>query len=230
MSVYTDKAVRSVVDPTLLLEVSNYRKIEDMPENIPENYIFFYQLEDDDFKMAKWCKALAEEKGLQIVYIYEKKINIFKKEIYAYGVTPNRFLALINHAAYSKEGVSCLLINTECGQHLVEKYGAKIESYPVEFSNIAQVNTQLNRPTTHTRLRNSIRRAAMLVWKQFLSGISGTRSSYGECMTAFAECSAGKHGKAAAFGQNTHISVHQRQMFVKLLSILRPCNVHGFCL
>ena len=111
MSVYTDKAVRSVVDPTLLLEVSNYRKIEDMPENIPENYIFFYQLEDDDFKMAKWCKALAEEKGLQIVYIYEKKINIFKKEIYAYGVTPNRFLALINHAAYSKEGVSCLLIN-----------------------------------------------------------------------------------------------------------------------
>ena len=70
----------------------------------------------------------------------------------------------------------------------------------------------------------------MLVWKQFLSGISGTRSSYGECMTAFAEYSAEKHGKAAAFGQNTHISVHQRQMFVKLLSILLPCNVHGFCL
>lgn len=85
-------------------------------------------------------------------------------------------------------------------------------------------------PMFYTRLRNSIRRAAMLVWKQFLSGISGTRSSYGECMTAFAECSAGKHGKAAAFGQNTHISVHQRQMFVKLLSILLPCNVHGFCL
>ena len=70
----------------------------------------------------------------------------------------------------------------------------------------------------------------MLVWKQFLSGISGTRSSYGDCMTAFAECSAGKHGKAAAFGQNTHISVHQRQMFVKLLSILQACNVHVFCL
>lgn len=52
----------------------------------------------------------------------------------------------------SKEGVSCLLINTECGQHLVEKYGAKIESYPVEFSNIAQVNTQLNRPTKHTSI------------------------------------------------------------------------------
>lgn len=118
---YTDKAVRSVVDPTLLLEVSNYRKIEDMPENIPENYIFFYQLEDDDFKMAKWCKALAEEKGLQIVYIYEKKINIFKKEIYAYGVTPNRFLALINHAAW--RDLARLLLpmplrtKTACGRH-----------------------------------------------------------------------------------------------------------------
>ena len=88
-----------------------------------------------------------------------------------------------------------------------------------------------NQKSSESRIfSGSIRRAAMLVWKQFLSGISGTRSSYGECMTAFAECSAGKHGKAAAFGQNTHISVHQRQMFVKLLSILRPCNVHGFCL
>ena len=87
---------------------------------------------------------------------------------------------------------------------------------------------------TDTRLRNKIFR------KYKASGYAGVeaiferdqrnRSSYGECMTAFAECSAGKHGKAAAFGQNTHISVHQRQMFVKLLSILRPCNVHGFCL
>lgn len=51
-----------------------------MPENIPENYIFFYQLEDDDFKMAKWCKALAEEKGLQIVYIYEKKSTYLKRK------------------------------------------------------------------------------------------------------------------------------------------------------
>ena len=72
----------------------------------------------------------------------------------------------------SKEGVSCLLINTECGQHLVEKYGAKIESYPVEFSNIAQENTQLNRPTKHTRLRNKIFR------KYKASGYAGVKAIF----------------------------------------------------
>lgn len=78
----------------------------------------------------------------------------------------------MHHAAYSKEGVSCLLINTECGQHLVEKYGAKIESYPVEFSNIAQENTQLNRPTKHTRLRNKIFR------KYKASGYAGVEAIF----------------------------------------------------
>ena len=72
----------------------------------------------------------------------------------------------------SKEGVSCLLINTERGQHLVEKYGAKIESYPVEFSNIAQENTQLNRPTKHTRLRNKIFR------KYKASGYAGVEAIF----------------------------------------------------
>lgn len=56
----------------------------------------------------------------------------------------------------SRKGVSCLLINTEQGQQLIEKYGSKIESYPVEFSNIAQVNIQLNQPAKHTDLRNKI--------------------------------------------------------------------------
>ena len=65
-----------------------------------------------------------------------------------------------------------LLINTERGQHLVEKYGAKIESYPVEFSNIAQENTQLNRPTKHTRLRNKIFR------KYKASGYAGVEAIF----------------------------------------------------
>ena len=65
---------------------------------------------------------------------------------------------LIEHGGTinSQKGVSCLLINTEQGQQLIEKYGSKIESYPVEFSNIAQVNTQLNQPAKHTDLRYRI--------------------------------------------------------------------------
>ena len=55
-----------------------------------------------------------------------------------------------------RKGVSCLLVNTEQGQHLIEKYGSKIESYPIDFSNIAQVNTQLCHPAKPTDLRNKI--------------------------------------------------------------------------
>lgn len=97
---YTSKNIENVVDPTLLLEQSDYAKIEIKPQNLPKQYIFFYQLEDDDFKMAKWCKQLAKKSNLPIVYIYKDRIGELKKEIYAFGVTPNEFLALIDNATY----------------------------------------------------------------------------------------------------------------------------------
>lgn len=100
VNVYTSKNVNNVVDPTLLLESSDYKKIEDVSNKLPEQYIFFYQLEDDEFKMAKWCKSLARKNNIPIIYIYKNKIHEFKKEIYAYGVTPSEFLTLIDKATY----------------------------------------------------------------------------------------------------------------------------------
>lgn len=97
---YTSKNVENVVDPTLLLEFSDYKQIEAESENLPEKYIFFYQLEDDEFKMAKWCKALAEKYNLPIIYIYKDRINVLKKDIYCFGVTPSKFLTLIDNATY----------------------------------------------------------------------------------------------------------------------------------
>ncbi|MFR3225615.1 MAG: hypothetical protein ACLTNY_01430 [Blautia massiliensis (ex Durand et al. 2017)] len=57
-------------------------------------------------------------------------------------------------------------INTKEGVSPADKHGmrdntlsrntAEDRKYPVEFSNIAQENTQLNRPTKHTRMRNKI--------------------------------------------------------------------------
>ena len=50
--------------------------------------------------MAKWCKVLAKKNNLPIIYIYKDKINELKKEIYAFGATPNEFLTLIDNATY----------------------------------------------------------------------------------------------------------------------------------
>ena len=55
-----------------------------------------------------------------------------------------------------KKGISCLMINTEHGKNLMEEFGAKIEKYPVSYSNIAMANTQLNHPASHTEFRNRI--------------------------------------------------------------------------
>ena len=97
---YTDKEINNVVDPTLLLEVQDYRKIENNNmENVKE-YIFFYQLEEDGFKMAKWCEKLSRQKKLSIIYIYKDKIREFKNGEYAYGITPSEFLTLIDNASY----------------------------------------------------------------------------------------------------------------------------------
>ncbi len=69
---YTDKEINNVVDPTLLLEVQDYRKIENNNmENVKE-YIFFYQLKEDGFKMAKWCEKLSKDKKNYQLFIFIK--------------------------------------------------------------------------------------------------------------------------------------------------------------
>lgn len=55
-----------------------------------------------------------------------------------------------------KKGISCLMVNTKQGKNLIEKFGTKIEKYPVSYTNISMVNTQLNHPASHTELRSII--------------------------------------------------------------------------
>lgn len=77
---YTDKEINNVVDPTLLLEVQDYRKIENNNmENVKE-YIFFYQLEEDGFKMAKWCEKLSRQKNYQLFIFIKIKSGNLKME------------------------------------------------------------------------------------------------------------------------------------------------------
>ena len=88
-----------VVDPTLLLSASEWRKMEKKPNDVPEKYILFYVLGNDK-RYSILAKKLSREKGMKVLTI--PMTPIWKKTndiefVYA-GV--NHFLYLIDHAEY----------------------------------------------------------------------------------------------------------------------------------
>jgi len=63
----------------------------------------------------------------------------------------------INGGKFSKkDGVSCLIINTDIGSRLIEKYGTKIYKEPVDINNILIINTQLKEPAKNSGKRVKI--------------------------------------------------------------------------
>lgn len=62
-----------------------------------------------------------------------------------------------NGGDFSKrKGVSCLLVNTNRGNEILEKYGEFINKVPVDIEKVKIINTQLKHPTQHTNLRIKI--------------------------------------------------------------------------
>ena len=55
-----------------------------------------------------------------------------------------------------KNGVSCLMINTDKGKEMLACYGENIRKIPVDIEKIKIINTQLNHPVKHTYLRDII--------------------------------------------------------------------------
>ena len=54
------------------------------------------------------------------------------------------------------KGISCLLINTDAGQKLLDSYGQTIKRFPISIENVMKINTQLREPAKHTKLRNKL--------------------------------------------------------------------------
>ena len=62
-----------------------------------------------------------------------------------------------NRGDFSKKnGVSCLMINTDKGKEMLACYGENIRKIPVDIEKIKIINTQLNHPVKHTYLRDII--------------------------------------------------------------------------
>ncbi len=55
-----------------------------------------------------------------------------------------------------KQGISCILVNTEKGKQLLTRYGHYLELYPVRLEDVIQRNTQLRQPAKHSNIREQV--------------------------------------------------------------------------
>lgn len=96
----TNMRIEEVLDPTLLLDVQDYRDVQSplLPSGIEGGkYIFAYTLWKNN-KMNQYIDALAKKYNLTIVYYSGKKIHYASPSINIRGIGPREFLSLIDQA------------------------------------------------------------------------------------------------------------------------------------
>lgn len=99
----TDKRVVTTIDPTLLLDIDEWKKISEK-KVIHENYIFCYFL-GNDRSIRKLAKQFSKEKGLKIVCLPNLQQHLEINDIFfgnekLYNIGPEDFVSLIRNAEY----------------------------------------------------------------------------------------------------------------------------------
>lgn len=90
-----------VLDPTLLLDMEEWQKVEVEQKNIPQNYLLIYELISSPY-LNTVAKEIAKNKNLKIVRICK---DVFVKEkdknvINIINAGPAQFIYLFSHADY----------------------------------------------------------------------------------------------------------------------------------
>lgn len=96
----TDKMIVETLDPTLLLNLEDYRHIQSpsLPKKLKAGeYVFTYTLWPND-DMVNYVDRLAEEHNLTVVYYSRNPIHYKSRSTNVYGIGPADFLALIDKA------------------------------------------------------------------------------------------------------------------------------------
>lgn len=96
----TDKPIVETLDPTLLLNLEDYRHIQasKLPKKLKAGkYIFAYTLWPNK-DMVHYIDQLAAKRGLTIVYYSQKPIRYQSNAINVWGIGPADFLTLIDKA------------------------------------------------------------------------------------------------------------------------------------
>ena len=95
---HTTVPCERVLDPTLLLNASDYESITcgDVPE---KPYLLYYARRYNP-EMEAYAEKLANERGLQLVEISLRAVNAEKGHIMRYDAGVEEFLSLTRHASY----------------------------------------------------------------------------------------------------------------------------------
>lgn len=104
LSAIVNKAVTTVLDPTLMLEKEDWEQIIPKPRMIKEKYILTYFLHTQFFENNipnKFIKKLQEKTGYTIVNIQmHNMLQVVEADLHLYECGPLEFLNLIKNAEY----------------------------------------------------------------------------------------------------------------------------------
>ncbi|MEK0226390.1 polysaccharide pyruvyl transferase family protein [Bifidobacterium mongoliense] len=98
----TDVPISITVDPTLLLDVDQYKSIEakTLPARLERGkYIFAYTLWQNE-SLRQFVDRLAVERHLTVVCCSKIPLHFRAHSMNLYGMSPTLFLSLIDHAEY----------------------------------------------------------------------------------------------------------------------------------
>lgn len=102
---YTNKSVKSVIDPVFLLDVKDYIKIEKKPKKVIENkeYIYVYLLSKNE-RAIRFANKLAKKENISILIdlndAFKDSDMISVNKVSAINAGPSEFLYNIRHAKY----------------------------------------------------------------------------------------------------------------------------------
>lgn len=94
-----DQPIETCIDPTLLLNSSEYKKLKRVPnEAVGRRFLFVYMLEKNPL-MIEYAESIANRLGLDILYSSKRNLGFSKDAINLYGMGPGEFLGCIDNAA-----------------------------------------------------------------------------------------------------------------------------------
>lgn len=98
----TDKHIKVVLDPTLLLCSTQYEPVEINPKK-NKDYVFVYMLENNS-EFISYCNCYSKENNLKIYYLSQKRMSGLNGEN-LFGIKPEEFLGYIKNA-------QCIITNS----------------------------------------------------------------------------------------------------------------------